>query len=59
VTSTILGVAINAGLCIEYLALAATLPGVVDTIASAVCASLCVIAAWLFVADERAEGVGG
>lgn len=57
-TSAILGVLINAGLCIEYLALAATLPGLVDTTAALVCASLCVIAAWLFVADARPQGVG-
>lgn len=58
-TSTILGVAINAGLCIEYLDLASTLPGVVDTMSALVCASLCVIAAWMFVADARPQGVGG
>lgn len=59
-TSTILGVAINAGLCIEYIDLAATVDGIVDAVSAVVCASLCVLAAWLFVADGAGHpGVGG
>ena len=56
--SPLIGIVINAGLCIYYLSHMFAVPGVVDTIAFGVCSLLCVIAAWMFVADARtARGV--